>query len=157
MLKHLDDCIQKGNVPNWMVERRTVLIQKDGRKRNANGNYRLITFLNLIWKLLSGIINEKVYDHLNQQNLLPEEQKGCRRKAIGAKQQLLIEKGVVRNSRRRKANLNVAWISFWKAYDMVPHSWIMKTLELLGTARKIIELLKRSMQSWRFWSLGRTN
>ena len=112
MLKHLDDCIQKGNVPNWMVERRTVLILKDGRKRNANGNYRLIAFLNLIWKLLRVIINENVYDHLNQQNLLPEEQKGCRRKAIGAKQQLLIEKGVVRNSRRRKANLNVAWIGF---------------------------------------------
>ena len=32
---------------------------------------------------------------------------------------------------------------------MVPHSCILKTLELVGTARNIIELLKRSMQSWR--------
>ena len=31
---------------------------------------------------------------------------------------------------------------------MVPHSWILKTLELAGTGRNI-ELLKRSMQSWR--------
>ena len=43
----------------------------------------------------------------------------------------------------------MAWIDFRKAYDMVPHSWIMNTLELVGTARNIIELPNRSMQSWR--------
>ena len=42
----------------------------------------------------------------------------------------------------------MAWIDFPKAYEMVLHSWILKTLELVGTARNI-ELLKRNMQSWR--------
>ena len=32
---------------------------------------------------------------------------------------------------------------------MVPLSWILKALDLVGTARNIIELLKRSIQSWR--------
>ena len=107
MVKHLDDCIQTADVPNLMEESRTVLIQKDTRKGNAVGNYRPIACLNLLWKLLSGIINEKVYDHLNQQNLLPEEQKGSRRRTRGTKGQLLIDKAVVKNSRRRKTNLNV--------------------------------------------------
>ena len=89
--------------------------------------------MNLLWKLLTGIINEKYYYHLNQQNLL---QKCCRRKTRGTKDQLLINKTVVINSRRRKTNLNVAWIDFRKAYDMVRHNWILKTLELVGTARK---------------------
>ena len=62
---------------------------------------------------------------------------------------ILTDKAVVRNSRRRKTNPNVAWIDFRKACDMVPHSWILKTLDLVGTAENIIELLKRSMQSWR--------
>ena len=43
----------------------------------------------------------------------------------------------------------MAWIDFRKAYDMIPHSWILKTLELVETARNIIELLRRGMQSWR--------
>ena len=43
----------------------------------------------------------------------------------------------------------MAWIDFRKAYDMIPHSWILKTLELVETARNIIELLGRGMQSWR--------
>ena len=113
------------------------------RKGNAVGNYRPIACLNLLWKLLTGIINEKSDDHLNQQNLLPEEQKDCRRRTRGLKDQLLIDKAVIRNSRRRKTNLNIAWIYFRKAYDMVPQSWILKTLELVGTATNIIELLKK--------------
>ena len=32
MVKHLDDCIQTGDVPSWMVESWTLLIQKDTRK-----------------------------------------------------------------------------------------------------------------------------
>ena len=43
----------------------------------------------------------------------------------------------------------MAWIDFRKAHDMVPHSWILKTLALVGRARIIVELLKRSMKSWR--------
>ena len=106
---------------------------------------------------MAGIINEKVYDHLNKLNLLPEEQNNCRRKTRGTKDQLLIDKAVVRNS-RRKANPNVAWIDFRKAYDMVAHNWTLKTLELVGTARNIIKLIKRSMQSWRMVLFsGKTN
>ena len=76
MVKHLDDYIKTGNVSNRMVESRIVLIQKDAREGNAVGNYRPMSCLNLVWKVLTIIINQKVYDHLNQQKLLPEEQKG---------------------------------------------------------------------------------
>ena len=71
--------------------------------------------------------------------------KGCQRRTRGIKDQLVIDKAVVRNSRRRKTNLNVARIYFRKVYDMVPHSWILKTLELVGTAMNFIELLPKSM------------
>ena len=57
MVKHLDDSIQTGVVPNWMVGSQTALIQKDVRKGNAVRNYRRIACLNLFWKLLTGITN----------------------------------------------------------------------------------------------------
>ena len=148
MVKHLDDCIQTGDVPNWMVESRTVLDTERCEKGNAVGNDRPIAYLNLLWKLVTGTVNEKVYDYLNQQNLLPEEQKGCWRRTRGTKGQLLIDKALVRNSRRRKTNLNVSWIDFQKVYDMVSHSWIL-SLELVEIAANIIGLLKGSMQNWR--------
>ena len=76
MVKYQDHCTQTGNVSNWIVESRTVLIQKDARKGDAVGNDKPIACLYFLWELLTDIINETVYDHLNQQKLLPEEQKG---------------------------------------------------------------------------------
>ena len=60
MVKHLDYCIKTWDVPNWMVKSWKVLIQKHVRKGNVVGNYKPIACLNLLWKLLTGIINEEV-------------------------------------------------------------------------------------------------
>ena len=43
----------------------------------------------------------------------------------------------------------MAWIDFKKAYDMVPHSWIIDCLEVVGINKKIQRLLAESMKSWR--------
>ena len=57
-----------------------MLIKKDKAKRNIANNYRPITWLPLIWKLLTGIFADEIYDYLVKKMLLPEEQKGCKRK-----------------------------------------------------------------------------
>ena len=77
----LEDCLQKGKVPEWMVKGRTVLIQKDSAKGTVASNYRPITCLSLMWKLFTGIFAEDIYDHLKDNNLLPDEQKGCRKRS----------------------------------------------------------------------------
>ena len=43
------------------------------------------------------------------------------------KEHFLVDKMVMRNYKRRKKNLAMAWIDYKKAYDMVPHSWILET------------------------------
>ena len=49
----------------------------------------------------------------------------------------------------RKRNLSMAWIDYKKAYEMVPHSWIIACLETVGINEKIRQLLAESMKSWR--------
>ena len=98
-----------------------------------------------IWKLKTGIIADKLYQHLENKNLLLEEQKGCRHACRGTKDQLLIDKAVIRNCKRRKTNLNMAWIDFRKACDMVPHAWIIKALKLIGAAPNFTALLESTM------------
>ena len=62
-----------------MKHGRTVLCQRDLRKgKNAVENYRPITCLPLMWKILTGMITEEIYDHLEREKLLPEERKGFR-------------------------------------------------------------------------------
>ena len=64
---------------------RTELCQKDPLKRNSVENFRPITCLPLMWKLLTGITSEDMYCFMKNENLLPEEQKGCSRKSRGTK------------------------------------------------------------------------
>ena len=39
----------------------------------------------------------------------------------------------------------MAWIDYMKAYDMVPHSWIIECLDLFGVAENIKSFLVNSM------------
>ena len=49
----------------------------------------------------------------------------------------------------RKKNLAVAWIDYKKAYDMVPHSWIVECLGMVGVSEQIKLLLSERMKAWR--------
>ena len=121
---------------------------KDSKKGTEVGNYRPIACLNLISKLLTGIISDKTYDHLEEKKLLPEEQKGSKRQYQGTKDQLAIDRFILHNCRKRKKNLSMAWVDYKKACDMVPHSWIITIIGMVGLADSIIGLIKQSMNKW---------
>ena len=103
----------------------------------------------MMWKLLTGIMGEKLYHHLERNGLFKDEQKGCRKGSRGTKDQLLIDKAILKNCCRRLTNLSMAWIDYKKAYDMVPHSWILKCLEMVGAAKNIISTISNSMVNWK--------
>ena len=60
----LNECIEVGDVLRWLVEGRTILVMKHSKKATEVVNCRATSCLNLIWKLLKGIISDKTYDHL---------------------------------------------------------------------------------------------
>ena len=108
----LQSCITRGKVPDWMTTDRTILLLKDKSKGNEVKNYRPITCSPLMWKLLTGIVADDIYNHLEENGLLPEEQKGYRRNNTGTKDWLLFDKAVVKNCNRRKAGLSMDWIDY---------------------------------------------
>ena len=138
----------KTEIPNWMNTGRTILCQKDPGRGNAVDNYRPITCLPLMWKLLTGMISNALYDFVESSGKLPIEQKGCKRKSRGIKDQILIDKTVLNDCRKRHTNLGMAWIDYEKAYDIVPYSWIMESLELARVEKNVVELISRSMKGW---------
>ena len=136
----LKECLDSGFVPSWLTRGRTSLLQKDKSKGNIASNYRPITRLPLMWKLLAGVIADQIYAHSDQQ-LLPEEQKGCRKSSRGINDLLYIDRAVIKEVKSRNKNLTMAWIDYKKAYDMVPHSSIIECLDLFGVAENIKSLL----------------
>jgi hypothetical protein len=57
----------------------------------------------------------------------------------------LISKAILVDCKKRRNNLNMALIDYEKAFDSVPHSWIEKSIELIGVNNKIIKFFKFSM------------
>ena len=128
-------------MPSWLTKGRTSLLQKDKSKGNVASNYRPITCLPLMSKLLTGVIANQIYAHLDQEKLLPKEQKRCRKGSRGTNDLLYIDRAVIKKVKSRNKNLAMASIDYKKAYDMVPHSWIIECLDLFGIAENIKEFV----------------
>ena len=119
----MNKCLQTALVPERMTKGRTLLIQKDPNKGTDPNNYRPITCLRMMWKILTAQIREEIYYSLTSHGLFPDEQKGCCKGSRGTVELLYIDQLILNENKTRRKNL--AWIDYKKAYDMVPHNWII--------------------------------
>ena len=62
----------------------------------------------------------KTMDFIENDGILPEEQKGCSRMSKGSGDNLYEDKMLLQEVKRRKKNLAMGWIDYRKAYDLVP-------------------------------------
>ena len=99
---------------------------------------------------MTGVIADHIYAHLDQEKLLPEEQKGCRKCSRGTNHDLHhIDREVIKEVNSKNKNLAMAWIDYKKSYDLVPHWWIIEYLDLFGVADNIKSLLVNCMEKWK--------
>ena len=54
-----------------------------------------------------------------------------------------------RQGNPKELNTSMAWIDYKKAYDMVPHSRILKCLEMVRGAKNMITIISNSMMNWK--------
>jgi hypothetical protein len=87
--------------------------------------------------------------YVENENLIPKEQKWYYIGTKGCKDQLLLSNAILQECKCRKKNLSMAWIDYQKAFDRVPHNWKIKSLELFGIYNKVILFTKKVMAYWR--------
>ena len=86
----------------------TYLLAKSNDTKDPKSNVP-ITCLPTTCKLLTSVLKDRTYSHLEQKDLIPLEQKGYTRVSYGCKDQL-INKMILENCKKRKRNLSCAWI-----------------------------------------------
>ena len=134
--------------PEWFTTGTTSLLPKSKETTKPN-KYRPICCLPTAYKLLTGLIADAVYDHLETGKYLEEEQKGCKRRQQGTKDQLLINRTILEDCKARSRNLSMAWVDYKKAYDSVPHSWLIRCLDLYKISPTIKKFLAHQMKKWK--------
>lgn len=89
--------------PECITEDITYIIPKMSETDDLK-NYRLITCPSTTYKLIRSVLMKRTYSFFEGNNTLPLKQKGCRRGSYGCKDQLLINKMILKNCRRGCTN-----------------------------------------------------
>ena len=135
-------------IPGWFVRGRTVLVPKQGCKGRVD-QYRPITCLNTSYKLFTTVLTTILQQHLEENNIMPVEQKALRKGRRGCLDALMLDSMIIREAAVRGKNLSVAWIDYQKAYDHVPHSWLEQMLEYISVPGKVRHCLSALIPLWK--------
>lgn len=132
-------------IPDCIVESRTFLILKSIETENSK-KYRPVTCLSTIYKLLTGILANKIIQTLRDECL---KNKKMLQKSFGCKDQLLYSKALLKNCEKNKRLLYVIWIDCQKDFDSIPHSWLLDAIKLKGIADEINGFCNPLMATWK--------
>ena len=102
----------------------------------------------VMWKLLTGVLAGQMYAFLDEHNKLPQEQKGCKKKGSGTKDQIPIDKIILQDCKQKHKILAMAWVDYRKACDLVPHSRTLGSLKLAGNSENIKKFIYNTMTKW---------
>ena len=148
LLVHFQAMLRDGTcIPGWLPCGRTVLIPKSIDSTQPK-NYRPITCLNVLYKLWSSCLTHLITGHCQSLQILHPSQKGCAPGQFGCIDHLLLNSRVWHQVKSKNRSLSIAWLDIKKAYDSVPHNWILCCLRLYRFHRVIIQCVEHLLLLW---------
>ena len=131
-------------MPSWLTKAKTQLLPKNEETHIAK-NYRPIACQNIMFKLYTGCINVFLQDHCEVNNIITTEQAGGKRMVL---EQLLINKNILEEVIKNRRNLTTIWLDYQKAFDSVPHAWLLEALKLAKLPDIIIKAIEILTNNW---------
>ena len=99
-------------------------------------------------KLCTSCMNQLLQHHLDINNIVTNEQAGRKKDKWGCSEQLLINKTILEELTKNHRSLVTMWLDYQKAFDSVPHNWLIKALKLAKVPGKIINAFINPMKKW---------
>ena len=134
-------------LPTWLSTAKTTLLPKNTDTHIAR-NYRPIALLNMMYKICMSGINMFLTDHVLHNNIITNEQAGGKKGTWGTTEQLLINKTILKEVKNSQRNLVTVWLNYHKAFNSIPHSWLLKALKLAKVPEIIMNAIKNLTKSW---------
>ena len=111
-------------------------------------NYRPIACLNIMYKLFTSCLNLFLTNHVHFNNIITPKQAGGKRGVWGAREQLLENKNIIKEVKSLRRSLTTVWLDYKKAFDSVPHSWLIYALKLAKVPLDIISAISNLTNCW---------
>ena len=130
-----------GNFPDSWCNAIITPLHKKGDKNNLN-NYRGISLLSAISKVFTGLLNQRLSNWVENNDLLYEEQAGFRSKKSTIDHLFTLYAVVKKYLSKPGGRLYCLFIDFSKAFDRVPHLLLFHRLLLSGTHGSFIAVIR---------------
>lgn len=125
-----------GTIPDQWKQGVITPAYKGGR-RSDPANYRPITLLPVVSKVMESVVADQLRDYLESTHLLAEEQHGFR-KQRSCLTNLLLARDAWTKSLDRGNEIDVIYLDFSKAFDRVHHPTLISKLGTLGVGGTLL-------------------
>ena len=122
--------LRQGRVPDDWKSARVILLFKKGKTENLD-NYRPISILLTVSKLLERAVHKQVGDYLREHNILSPYQCGFRKHHSTEFSALSLADTIRRNIEQGQLT-GAVFIDFQKAFDRIDHHLLLNKLPALG-------------------------
>ena len=140
ILKLMNKIKNNMTYPEIWTEGITSLLHKDGDDEDPN-NFRAITVVNTISKVLAIMINERFDSYLEEEKILKKEQIGFKKK-IRPADHLLVIKSLIDHYNGNGKKLYACFVDFQKAFDSVWRIGMYYKLIKCGIDPGFVQLIK---------------
>ena len=118
--------LSKCSLPNDWLKANICPVYKKGNRSNVT-NYRPISLTFICAKIMEQIIYHSIMDHLNQNNILIENQHGFRSNHSCVTQLITLTEDISSALDHQK-QIDIILLDLSKAFDTVPHEWLLTKL-----------------------------
>ena len=127
----INTSIVTGIFPNELKSAKITPLYKGKGKKDSIQNYRPISVVNTISKVLETCIEKQIRNFCEQNNLLPAHQHGFR-KGRSTNSALLDLTNFIYKNKNKGLITGTVLLDLSSAYDVVDHELLLQKLEILG-------------------------
>ena len=134
-------------LPSWLGVGKTILLFKK-EQRKLPKNYRPITCLLTLYKWLTGVLLICLRMHDDKHAIMQGDQRGAKMSSWGCPENLAIDRMVMEDARINNRTIVYGWVDYRKAYDSVPHEWILLVMRIFRFPLVLQRFVQKLISIW---------
>ncbi len=143
-------CLKLSYFPEKWKKAQVIAIHKPGKNPTSASSYRPISLLSSISKILEKIILKRIIAHVNENNIIPEEQHGFKSGKLTIHQLSRIVQHIKENFKINQQSTGMVLLDVEKAFDRVWHSGLLYKLIKFKFPPYIIKIAKSMITGRKF-------